>query len=202
MSLPPPAASHSSRNMTSHSSDEEYKPPNTNNTFHPPFKSSYSVASFSPNSIPLIESVRNGWQSHSYHPRSASPETDTHPPCIQLALSILAAPRFRRYVIVYLVLFLLGWAGWSYLLYPHLQERSSLLHALDPSFKEEAGGWFGTNSLPRFDDLTHIRTLDRSLLPVALLDGEDINMISQKRLVVVGDVHGCKKECMFRFSAL
>ena len=80
-------------------------------------------------------------------------------------------------------------------LYPHLEERGELLHALDPASKAEVGGWFGSNSLPRFDDLTHIRMLDPSLVPVAQIEGEARGSRSERRLVVVGDVHGCKEEC-------
>ncbi|OOQ85699.1 Ser/Thr protein phosphatase family [Penicillium brasilianum] len=146
-------------------------------------------------SRPLIDSVRNGWQSSSaYRSLSSSPENNKHPGCVEIALSIIAAPRFRRYVLVYLVLFLLGWAGWAMILYPRLEERSALLHALDPASKAEVGGWFGSNSLPRFDGLTHIRTLDPSLVPVARIEGESRGSRSEKRLVVVGDVHGCKEE--------
>lgn len=155
-------------------------------------------------SHPLIDSVRNGWQSHpspAYQPLSSSPDTQ-NPGWIQVALSVVSAPRFRRYVVVYLVLFLLGWAGWALVLYPRLHEREDLLHSLDPSSKIEAGGWFGTNSLPKFDDLTQITSLDPSLVPVAQLEGEYTGSRSQRRLVVVGDVHGCKEECMFLWGSL
>lgn len=111
-----------------------------------------------------------------------------------MAWSVISAPRFRRYVVVYLTLFLLGWAGWALLLYPRLQERAHLLHSLDPATKMRFG-WFGTNSMPRFDDLIQIGTLDPSLVPGAPLDGETTG--TRKRLVVVGDVHGCKEECRF-----
>lgn len=147
-------------------------------------------------SRPLIDSVRNGWQSSTaYRSLSSSPENTKHPGCVQIALSVISAPRLRRYVLVYLVLFLLGWAGWTMVLYPRLEERGELLHALDPASKAEVGGWFGSNSLPRFDDLTHIRTLDPSLVPVAQIEGEARGSRSERRLVVVGDVHGCKEEC-------
>ncbi|KAJ5709134.1 Molybdenum cofactor biosynthesis MoeB [Penicillium malachiteum] len=161
-----------------------------------PYRTSHSsprASRFSRYSRPLIDSVRNGWQSHSnpaYH--HLSPDNDKHPGWLQMAMSIIAAPRFRRYVIVYLTLFLLGWSGWSLILYPRLEERSSLLHALDPASKAEAGGWFGTNSLPRFDDLIQIRTLDPDFLPTVPLEG-DADW-KKKRLIIVGDVHGCKEE--------
>ncbi|KAJ5948822.1 Molybdenum cofactor biosynthesis MoeB [Penicillium verhagenii] len=148
---------------------------------------------FSRLSRPLIDSVRNAWQPPSNN-NSVSPEHDKHPPWLQMALSIAAAPRFRRYVVVYMILFLLSWFGWTMFLYPRLEERSALLHSLNPASKVELGGWFGSNSLPRFDDLIQIRTLDSDLLPVARLEGVDAASLKEKRLIVVGDVHGCKEE--------
>lgn len=109
-----------------------------------------------------------------------------------MAMSVISAPRFRRYVVVYITLFLLGWAAWALLLYPRLQERANLLHSLDPTTKIRFG-WYGTNSLPKFDDLIQIETLDPSLVPGAQLEGEQAG--PKRRLVVVGDVHGCKEEC-------
>lgn len=149
-------------------------------------------------SRPLIDSVRNNWKSSPAYRSPSSPDNIKDPGCVQIVLSIISAPRFRRYVLVYLVLFLLGWAGWAMVLHPRLEEREVLLHALDPASKAEVGGWFGSNSLPRFDDLTHIRTLDPSLVPVARTEGEARGSRSAKRLVVVGDVHGCKEECRFQ----
>ena len=159
-------------------------------TSNPPYASRFTRFS-----RPLIDSVRNGWQSHSnpaYHPLSSSSSPDTKDPgWAQVAMSVVSAPRFRRYVVVYLTLFLLGWAGWALLLYPRLQERAHILQSLDTT-RGRASGWFGTNSLPRFDDLALIGVLDPSLVPGAPLEGGP-----RRRLIVVGDVHGCKEECRF-----
>ncbi|KAJ5966356.1 hypothetical protein N7481_013070 [Penicillium waksmanii] len=152
-----------------------------------------STNGFSRLSKPLINSVRNAWQSSSpaYHPLTSTNE-DKHPRWVQMALSVIAAPRFRRYVIIYLTLFLLGWAGWGLVLSPHLQDRADISRALDASSRTT--GWFGTNALPRFDDLTLIQTLDPKFLPGGPVDVETLGAGSRKRLVVVGDVHGCKDE--------
>lgn len=152
---------------------------------------------FSRFSRPLIDTVRNGWQSHSdlaYHSQQySSPSGNKNQGYAQVAMSVVSAPRFRRYVLIYLTLFLLGWAGWTFLLYPRLQERAHLLQSLDPTLDIRAGGWFGTNSVPKFDGLTLIETLDPSLVPGAPSKMKHAG--SRRRLVIVGDVHGCKEEC-------
>lgn len=179
-------------NMATYESDHELDD-SENLSYHP---SSSSPSRLSRISRPLIESVRNGWQSHSnisYH--SLSPENDKNPRWLQMTLSVVAAPRFRRYVVVYVTLFILSWCGWSFFVHPLLQDRSDLLHSLDPASKSESGGWFGSNSLPKFDDLIQVRTLDPDLVPMAPLEGVDAAEWKSKRLVVVGDVHGCKEEC-------
>ncbi|EPS34844.1 hypothetical protein PDE_09808 [Penicillium oxalicum 114-2] len=148
----------------------------------------------------LLRTIRNGWSSgsgsssSSYYPLSYSPDALKKSSYAQIALSIASAPRFRRYLLVYLGLVLLSWVGWSMVLHPRLTERNSLIHALDPATQAAVGGWFGSNALPRFDGLTHIRTLDSSLLPGPQPKGHSKGLRSEKRLVVVGDVHGCKKE--------
>ncbi|EKV12787.1 Ser/Thr protein phosphatase family [Penicillium digitatum PHI26] len=56
------------------------------------------------------------------------------------------------------------------------------------------GKWFGANSSLQFDGLVQIRTLNPDLVPGDLArvgSGE----FSRKRLIFVGDVHGCKEEC-------
>ncbi|QQK43277.1 Ser/Thr protein phosphatase family [Penicillium digitatum] len=55
------------------------------------------------------------------------------------------------------------------------------------------GKWFGANSSLQFDGLVQIRTLNPDLVPGDLArvgSGE----FSRKRLIFVGDVHGCKEE--------
>ncbi|OQE19440.1 hypothetical protein PENSTE_c015G09556 [Penicillium steckii] len=152
-----------------------------------------STSRFSRFSRPLIDSVRNGWSSQSpaYHPLTSAND-DKHPRWVQMALSVVAAPRFRRYVIVYLTLFLLGWAGWALVISPQLDERAAMIRALDPHTRK--GGRFGANSLPSFEDLTLIKNLDPKFLPGGPVNVENIGGESRRRLVIVGDVHGCKDE--------
>lgn len=50
--------------------------------------------------------------------------------------------------------------------------------------------------MPQFNDLVHIQKLNPDLVPVDLA-GVDADSKKRKRLIIVGDVHGCKEECKF-----
>ncbi|KAJ5146078.1 uncharacterized protein N7515_000642 [Penicillium bovifimosum] len=125
-----------------------------------------------------MNTAREGWKSD---PRgdaqqaSNSPTDNTESPrWLQTAYSAASAPRFRRYALIYLALLILAWIGWRLLLHPpRLQERTS----------------------SELDDLIRIRTLDPQFVPsdLANLDA-DTKSQSQKRLIIVGDVHGCRDE--------
>lgn len=78
---------------------------------------------------------------------------------------------------------------------PRLEEHAAILHALDPQVKEEVGGWFGANALPRFDNIVQLRTLEPSLLPGEVTSESDEH--GGRRLIFIGDVHGCKDECAY-----
>ncbi|EAU33545.1 conserved hypothetical protein [Aspergillus terreus NIH2624] len=142
---------------------------------------------------PLVDYVRNEWQTSAKytHLSPSSHDRSDSPRWLQMILSIVAAPRFRRYVLVYLSLLVSCFLGWKFVLSPRLQEHASLLRALDPNVKQEVGGWFGTNALPRFDYIVQLRTLDPALLPA---ETATAGQPSQRRLIVIGDVHGCKTE--------
>ncbi|KAL2003864.1 hypothetical protein VTN02DRAFT_1886 [Thermoascus thermophilus] len=143
-------------------------------------------------SRPLIDFVKNEWQNNpKYTSQSSSPDGDL-PHGIALLLSIVTAPKFRRYLIVYLVLLTTCFLGWKNMLSPRLKENAALVKSLDPYTKELVGGWFGANALPKLTNLVQIRTLDPSLLPGD--EPSKANGQNRRRLIFVGDVHGCKDE--------
>ncbi|KAL1971020.1 hypothetical protein VTN77DRAFT_2854 [Rasamsonia byssochlamydoides] len=143
-----------------------------------------------PHHRPLIDFVRNEWQTNpSYRSRrgssqSSSPNREA-PKWIQALLAVISAPKFRRYLTMYVILLSVFWAGWKGILKPRLDEHAALIKSLDIESQQKVGGWFGSNARPPLADIIQTRTLDPSLLP---REGNG------RRLVIVGDVHGCKDE--------
>jgi hypothetical protein len=90
--------------------------------------------------------------------------------------------RVQRYAFIYVTLLLVAWFSWKRILQPNWESNRELNKALDESGKM----FFGSNMRPEFSDMVHIKTMDSRLLPT--------NENSKQRLVVVGDVHGCKDE--------
>ncbi|KKZ63702.1 protein phosphatase [[Emmonsia] crescens] len=106
--------------------------------------------------------------------------------------TLVSAPRFRRYIVVYVVMLWICLGSWIGLVYPRLKEHNELSRALDSKARERVGGWFGSNALPKFSDLVYLRSLDPALLPSDKKPTADNP--KHKRLIVIGDVHGCLDE--------
>ena len=132
---------------------------------------------------PLIDLIKNEWQNHPYTSQdspSSSPDF-LDPKLVQ----ILTAPRLRRYVLILLAFILLIWSNWHVWAGDALKEHRLLDESLQEKIKT-GGGWFGAYMRPEFLDMIHIKTLDESLFP---------NGDNKRRLIIVGDVHGCHEEC-------
>lgn len=137
-------------------------------------------------SRPLLEYVRNDWRNNLYADSSPSSPTfsDEDPPSL---LQILSAPRFRRYAIEFLsIMSLLSfiWATWIGWVQPARLENKALNESLNLTMSE-GHVLFGHNMTPAFLGMMQLKTLDKKLVP----QKED-----RRRLVLVGDVHGCHDE--------
>ena len=127
---------------------------------------------------PLVDLIRNEWQqTASSHPSSPGYSTPSW-------FQVLTAPRIRRYVYVLLLLFTFVWGPWHYWGQAAWDEDRLLTASLDERMRT-GEGWFGENIRPEFLDMVQVKTLDTDLIPAS---GD------RKRLIVVGDVHGCKDE--------
>lgn len=131
----------------------------------------------------LIPFVRNGWQA-SMHSGWSSP-TDHTPSWTQ----VLSAPRIRRWILVFFVSLSLSWLYWRRYGVDAWAEHRMLNGAVSGRLKSDLG-YFGTNMLPEFVGITQVKTLDKYFVPGSR---------DSRRLIFIGDVHGCRDECMYAF---
>ena len=144
---------------------------------------------------PLLHFIKNEWRNL---PREESPSPSYHENIFErprrwwrVCLQILSAPRLRRLLLVCFVLMCLTSATWFGWLRPIVEEQLSLNRSLSEEGKNELG-WYGTNARPAFSDMIQLRTLSKKLLPSP---GPEQNPDQEgKRLIFVGDVHGCHFE--------
>lgn len=108
-------------------------------------------------------------------------------------LNILKAPRPRRYLAIVLVAAAFLFLLWTQFLSSFVQEERAVWEALKGDLKPSTADHFGINIRPHFPNMIHIQDLDPRLLPGSSKH-ESGATSEKKRLVFVGDIHGCKAE--------
>ena len=141
-------------------------------------------------SRPLIELVKNEWRTHPKYRQTHSPSPDRSSQ--SRWVQAMAARKIRRYLFVYLFLLATCCLSWKWYLEPRWEEHRLLSGSLEEKIIP-GKGWFGINMRPPFNDMVHMKTLNRHLVPGPRRQ-------TGKRLIIVGDVHGCKDECMLAIS--
>jgi hypothetical protein len=156
----------------------------------------YSAPSHALPDKPLIDRVTNEWMSNPRysHYRDKEYEEDEYGQFIMTEskspkyfcpyrLGVRRTIRYLIFYVIFLFACLFFWKGW---LKPTMDEAD----ILDASMYRSSlpGKQLGTNAQPEFTDMIQLRYLDSQYVPGA-------THASRKRLVVVGDIHGCKKEC-------
>ncbi|KAL6718849.1 hypothetical protein ACLMJK_003083 [Lecanora helva] len=131
---------------------------------------------------PLVDYIRNEWRNAPLS--SSSKRRSSYGSSTPYWIQVLSAPRFRRYVLMLFVVTGLIWGNWHYWAGDQWKEHQLLGESLKERIKT-GGGWFGENMRPEFLDMVHVTSLDQGLVPQKG-DG--------KRLIVIGDVHGCHDE--------
>ena len=81
----------------------------------------------------------------------------------------------------------LTWVIWRYWVGPTWTQHRLQTKSFNKRIKT-GEGWFGENVRPEFLDMVQVKTLDQHLIPAR----DD-----RKRLIVIGDVHGCSDERKF-----
>ncbi|KAK0645019.1 Bis(5'-nucleosyl)-tetraphosphatase [Lasiodiplodia hormozganensis] len=139
---------------------------------------------------PLIDNVTNQWRKSS----TADDDDDDdfyyrdkqnwYTPALVTLIAAQRIPRrIQRAIFTVVLATILMAFSWKWFLGPYWTEQNSLSNAL---VGPQKWGYFGANARPAFTDMVHVKTLDPSLLPTSAADSQ--------RLIMVGDVHGCKSE--------
>ena len=144
---------------------------------------------------PLISLVRNEWQQRKAR-RSRSPSPAEDDICPEGWNEILCSRTFRRWMVIYLILMVVAWVWWFNYYGPKYVEQSLLKESLNAR-RESKQGHFGMNRRVTFAGLTQLKQLHRRLVP-----GSEIEGAEKRRLVIVGDIHGCLEECKYTVSAM
>lgn len=134
---------------------------------------------------PLINSTSNGRHSGSHVSNHSAWSYDDSAPSSPTLSQVLSAPRPRRWLLILATWILFLTVYWRQYGAEAWHEHQILSSAIRDKIQSNLG-YFGTNMLPEFVGMTHVKTLDEALIPRS---GD------KKRLIIVGDVHGCVDEC-------
>ena len=177
---------------TDWTSDDETSIRYTDKGLGPPHHNARLYHKYPKSRRPLIDLVRNDWRTNQKYRQSYSPTSDAgswsgDPPTWT---QLLTAPKLRRSMFLVLSMVILFWGNWEWWLRQAWEEHLTLRGALDERMRT-GEGWFGTNMRLAFADMIQVQTLDTCLVP----RGDKGRR--RNRLIVVGDVHGCRDECKF-----
>ena len=146
---------------------------------------------------PLIDQCTNEWQ------RSSKWKSQLNTPADQFEdgleslfarfLAILKAPKVRRYLLLYSIIFVFSFWIWSSTIWPVWAEHRALSRSLSAQNRMMTGGLFGTNLRPTFPNMIQVKDLDARYLPNASRPKHP-TADNVDRLIFVGDVHGCLDE--------
>ena len=150
---------------------------------------------------PLIDFVTNDWRTDSRYQEDiyAYDESESlyrweegdywvHPRWKNMISYKRVPRRVQRYLLIYIALLIATWVSWTWFIQPDWENNKELERQLNV----KPTSVFGSNMLPEFSDMTQVKTLDSALLPSE-------HQLTQ-RLIVVGDVHGCKEERKYAFE--
>ncbi|EME84680.1 uncharacterized protein MYCFIDRAFT_195666 [Pseudocercospora fijiensis CIRAD86] len=149
----------------------------------------------------LINQVNNRWRSekdtgdHDADLYGADDERhlgfcdlDDDKSCPNSLRHLSASRRFRRMIALLILLATASYYIWSRFIQPRLAEE----WAYKQGFVSQEGGTYGIAKGGHGEkDMVRIQYLESSLLP-----GGDCDPNGERRLVFIGDIHGCKKELL------
>ena len=107
---------------------------------------------------------------------------------IDRCVAVVRAPKFKRLVFVSIFTLVTVILLWIKIIEPWMAEERAAYASLHKETSSDAGKLYGSNLRPQLTGLTQIGRLDAQYLPDGSRNGY------RKRLIFVGDIHGCKKD--------
>lgn len=146
---------------------------------------------------PLIEYCTNEWRNTAaYEPAFGPHWGDDFMSRLEIfvdrTIAVIRAPKFRRLLLLLVVMTLSSVVLWNKILAPFAKEERAAWASLNKDAGLAADGVFGANVRPHFSDMIHLQTLDPSLVPGSLNEKGEAS--KKRRLIFVGDIHGCRQE--------
>lgn len=143
---------------------------------------------------PLIEQCTNEWQNNPKYRDNLKSDSDALMDdtslTIQRAWAVVKAPKFQRLVGVLCIAAVLFVFLWRNFLSDLVAENRAAWEMMNAESEAKHGNVFGTNKRVQFSGVTHISSMD----PVYLPKNENSGAGKEKRLIFVGDIHGCMTE--------
>ena len=147
---------------------------------------------------PLIDQISNNWQNEKggLQGREAYGDDERGYSCCDLEedasfpstiRDLVGSRRIRRMLGLLLLVAVAAYYAWSRYLQPAMAEE----WLYKEGFVEQKNGSYGVAKGGHDKDLVHIQNLEPHLLPGGKADPD-----GKRRLVFIGDIHGCKKELL------
>ena len=139
---------------------------------------------------PLIHYINNDWQKNQSTIGTGEEDDDCIPP---EWMEIICSRAFKKWMMLYFVVVIGFWLWWFRVFAPKQRASTSktfLADSLRGRFVETEYGYFGSNRRAEFAGMQHLDILDRALVP-----GSETSGIADRRLIIVGDIHGCADDC-------
>lgn len=153
---------------------------------------------------PLTDNCINEWRDNpKYNPADnpaylASVQDDEFldrlESCFDRFLAVVKAPKFRRLLLLIVALSLAAFFLLTRIIEPFVEEETAVWNSLNVNTTTSTTGIFGTNIRPHFPNMIHLQDLDPALLPGSSKGKQHKGAENKKRLIFIGDIHGCKEE--------
>lgn len=152
---------------------------------------------------PLVDYCTNEWRNNPQQQSANHPYTlyapdespyeelyDKIEDWIDNIVDVIKAPRFRRLFFVVTFFLVTTIVLWVKVVEPYIAEERAAYESLTKETTANAGKVYGSNMRPQLPGMTQIMDLSPQYLPDSSKAGY------KRRLIFVGDIHGCKKELL------